>query len=314
MASSIPLVSPKDFPLELQLEWYKIRDLFFGWNFVRQNIPTALELASSCVYPDACWLTKVCAGKNVKTEKDVKRVFSVLDKNDARGLFYMWALSYNINLEPLERSAKLGFAPAQASLARHSTEKNHLKFAQQSAEQGERDGFYRIGICFRDGEGCEKDLNKAKENFLKASKLGHGGAMLEIGRLLNEFDPQRWKWWGRTAALGNVWKFLACFEKEVKLFNDGKGHANIMFAIGQALQEHVDNDRSKIFNIGLHEEKQMLRAKQAVSFYQSQLKASRRAVDEWTKIALRFRVCKDIRILIGRMIWSARKEALYAIK
>jgi hypothetical protein len=40
-----------------------------------------------------------------------------------------------------------------------------------------------FGWCFRDGEGCEKDLDKAKENFLRASELGHVLAMIEIGEL-----------------------------------------------------------------------------------------------------------------------------------
>jgi TPR repeat protein len=60
-----------------------------------------------------------------------------------------------------------------------------------------------LGFCFRDGEGCEKDLDKAKENFLLASELGHVSAMIELGNLLDESDPQRWRWWGRAAALGD---------------------------------------------------------------------------------------------------------------
>jgi hypothetical protein len=56
-------------PLATLLEWYKIRDTFFGENFVSQNIPLALELASSCQHPDARWLTEACAGKDVTTER-----------------------------------------------------------------------------------------------------------------------------------------------------------------------------------------------------------------------------------------------------
>ena len=62
-------------PLATLLEWYKIRDTFFGLNWVSQNIPFALEMCGSCQHPDARWLTEAC-GKDVKTVQDAKRVFS----------------------------------------------------------------------------------------------------------------------------------------------------------------------------------------------------------------------------------------------
>jgi hypothetical protein len=74
-------------PLATLLEWYKIRDTFFGLNRVSQNIPLAIELASSCEHPDARWLTEACAGKDVETKEDAKRVFSALGQNDARAVF-----------------------------------------------------------------------------------------------------------------------------------------------------------------------------------------------------------------------------------
>ena len=43
--------------------------------------------------------------------------------------------------------------------------------AQFSALQHERDGFYWLGYRFRDGVGCEKDLNLAKKNLLIAAEL-----------------------------------------------------------------------------------------------------------------------------------------------
>jgi len=78
-----------------------------------------------------------------------------------------------------------------------------------AAGQGERDGFLLLGRCFRDAEGCEENLDKAKENFLIASELGHVLAMVALGSLLDESDPQRWLWWGQAAALGASSRFLS---------------------------------------------------------------------------------------------------------
>ena len=69
------------------LEWYKILDTFFGHNCVHQNIPLAIEMASSCEHPDARWLTEACAGKDLTTKEDAKRVFSALgQKNETSSM------------------------------------------------------------------------------------------------------------------------------------------------------------------------------------------------------------------------------------
>ena len=94
--------------------------LFFGNNKVSQNIPLALELASSCQHPDARWLTEACAGKELTTKEDSKRVFSALGQNDARALCFVWLCCDEDeveNLAPLRCSAELGFAFAQAWMA-----------------------------------------------------------------------------------------------------------------------------------------------------------------------------------------------------
>lgn len=153
-------------PLATFLEWYKIRDLFFGNDFVSQNIPLALELAASCQHPDARWLTEACAGKVVTTKEDVKRVFSALGQNDARALCFKWVLADRRDLTPLRRSAELGFAFAQALLADRTRGEKMFKFARLAAVQGERDGFHWLGGCFRTGFGCEKNSEQAKKKFV----------------------------------------------------------------------------------------------------------------------------------------------------
>ena len=198
-------------PLPTLLSWYKIRDTFFEHNNVSQNIALALEMAASCEHPDARWLTEACAGKDVKTVEDAKRVFSALGQNDARALCFLWLLGDRGDLSPLRRSAELGFAFAQALVADEISGEEKVKFAQLAAAQGERDGFVWLALCFRDGEGCEKDLNKAKENFLLASELGDVWTMGWLGHLLQELDRLRWQWWGRASALGDRANFLSSF-------------------------------------------------------------------------------------------------------
>jgi TPR repeat protein len=301
-------------PLATLLEWYKIRDTFFGTNFVSQNIPLAIELAASCQHADARWLTEACAGKDVQTWRDAERVFSALGQNDARGLCFAWICRMIVerqDLALLRRSAELGFAFAQARLAGRTRSEERFKFAQLAAAQGERDGLYWLGRCFRDGHGCAEDLDKAKENFLRAGELGQVLSMVRLGELLDETDPQRWRWWGRAAAIHESWSFLSYFAKQVDLFNSGSGSAAVMFVVGRALQGHVNEQARTIFNDGYNFDSLIGPAKQAIAFYLAQVKATKDAMRAWTLVGLRFNVVKDVRKLIAKLIWDSREEALY---
>jgi TPR repeat protein len=296
------------------LEWCKIRDTFFGENFVHQNIPLALELAGRCQHPDARWLTEVCAGKGVTTKEDAKRVFSALGQNDARALCFSWlsgTLDEKHDLTPLRRSAELGFAFAQAWMSGWTEGKEAFEFAQLAAAQGERDGFYALGWCFLFCKDVQRDQNKAKENFLLASELGEVWSMAQVGDLLDELDEQRWYWWGRAAACRVSRSFVHGFVKHVELFKSGSGSAAVMFAIGRALQGHVNEDARTIFNFDDDFASCIGPAKQAIAFYQTQIKGTKEAMYAWTQVGIHFNIVKDVRRLIAKLIWDSRDEALY---
>jgi TPR repeat protein len=175
-----------------------------------------------------------------------------------------------------------------------------FKFAQLAAAQGERDGFYWLGWCFRDGTVCKKDLDKAKESFLLASELGDVLSMLELGGLLDESDPQRWRWWGRAVTLGGTWNVLFNFSKQVELFNSGSGSGAVMFAIGQALQGQLNEEAKTIFRNSFNFDSLIIPAKQAIAFYEAQIKATKDAMRAWTQVGIKLKVVKDVRKLIAR--------------
>jgi hypothetical protein len=55
-------------------------------------------------------------------------------------------------------------------------------------------------------------------------------------------------------------------------------------------------------------------ANQALQFYNFQLESYRNAVDIWTIVGLRGKVVKDIRKVIGKMIWDAREVVAHSEK
>jgi TPR repeat protein len=216
-------------------------------------------------------------------------------------------------LTPLRRSAELGFAFAQALMADQTEGEAQFKFAQLAAAQGERDGLFWLGSCFRDGEGCEEDLDKAKESFLLASELGDVWGMVELGDLLDESDPQRWRWWGRAVTLGGTWNVLFNFSEQVDLFNSGSGSAAVMFAIGRALQGHVNAEKRTIFNEIWSFASRIGPAKEAIAFYKAQIKAAKDAMHAWTLVGIKLNIVKDVRKLIAKLIWESRDEALHDV-
>ena len=141
------------------------------------------------------------------------------------------------------------------------------------------------------------DLDKAKENFLLASELSHIFAMSCLGNLFDESDPQRWRWWGRAGALGYSSRLLSSFAQQVELFNSGSGSAVVMFAIGQALQGHVNEETRTIFNHSFDFDYLIGPAKQAIAFYESQIKATKDAMRAWTQVGIKLKVVKDVRKL-----------------
>ncbi len=309
-------------PLVELFKWLHVRDTFLGENFVEQDIIAALTLARGCKHPDAEWLTLIFEGQNVSTKEEARKVFLLFQDVDARAVCFAWCLTDGVrnDLSLLRRAAEKGNAFACATLYREvwlmNTEEA-FRLAQYSAAQHERDGLFYLARCLVDSRGCEKNLALAKENFLIAAELGDVFAASECSYHVDACDPARWVWFSRAAVSGFPDSFLESFSKPVQEFFSGSGSASIVFLIGRALKGNIDVGEEEIFGttpFSLNFDLVVGFANQAIAFYDSQVKAARLAVDTWAQVATRLRLIKDMRILIGKMIWEARFEANYKRK
>jgi hypothetical protein len=299
--------SPED--RQLLRAWYKIRDMLLGQNCVDQDISKALKLASVCSHPLAVWLTKLFDGHDAASLEEARQVFLGCENRDARSRFFGALLGGTF--DDILRAAELGDAFAQARVAGRTYGEERFRWAEKSAARGERDGFYYLGDCDRHGIGCKKDVEKAKGSFLVAAEVGHVRTMVCLGVLLDKDDPQRFVWLGRAASNGVPDSFLNEMSDQVCNFDNGSGHANVVFVIGRALKGHINNEERTIFGNGENFVTYIGPANRALHFYNFQLRSYRKAVDSWTSIGLKYRVVKDIRKMIGTMIWDAREEAAY---
>ncbi len=314
-----PVLSKIDFgvPLVELFNWLDVRDTLLGANERKQDVTAALTLALDCKHPDAVWLTSIFEGKNVSTKEDARNVFLSFE-NDARAVCFAWWLTNDrwTDLSLLRRAAEMGNAFACSALCEQvwrANKEEAFRLAQLAVARRDRDGFYLLGFCFRDGRGCKQDLNLAKESYLIAAELRLVVAATAYGHLLGGSDPGCWLWWGRAALRGLPGSFLRSFSKEVKAFFSGSGNASVVFSIGRALKGNIDMEKKRIFGTGYNFDSLIDPANQAVSFYDSQIKSARLAVETWTLVSTRLHIIKDMRILIGKMIWEARFEANYKI-
>jgi TPR repeat protein len=78
----------------------------------------------------------------------------------------------------VSRAADLGDAFAQAWMAGETGGEMRFHWAEKAGAQRERDGFYKLGYCYRYEVACEKDSERAKENFLAAAELGNVYALV----------------------------------------------------------------------------------------------------------------------------------------
>jgi hypothetical protein len=231
-------VSPEDFQ-EL-CAWYQTRDTLLGQNGCQQDIKKALKLASVCEHPNAVWLTKLFAVRDVVSYEEARQVFLGCE-TDLRALCFAGLLGETP--DEIRRPADLGDAFAQALMAEEMIGEDSFRWAEKSAAQGERDGFYNLAQCYQHGIRCKEDAERAKENFCVAAELGHVGAMICVGLLLGEVDPQRSIWFGRATVSGYPISFLKETRNQVRSLSSRTGRASIVFAIGRALKGHINNEK-----------------------------------------------------------------------
>jgi hypothetical protein len=88
-----------------------------------------------------------------------------------------------------------------------------------------------------------------------------------------------------------------------------------VFTIGRALRGHIDTEKRKIFGDNYDFDSRIGPANRAIDFFTAQCAAARRAVNAWCLMAVRInsKVNRDIRKMIGMMIWEARELADYAV-
>jgi hypothetical protein len=295
-------------------QWLDIRD-----EIVRQcsgkKVLEAIKRLESCPHPEAQWLWNVL--RKAESDEEIERCLKHELEQNGRGngavLFFLSELSpFNFHAPDwLLEAANAGYGAALADMARRSSSQM-VEFARLAVEKNERRGYYWLGQAYAIGApGCEKNLDEARRCYRIAVNLGCQWSEEALGGLLDVSDPEKWQLLGK-AALGGDMTFVTEFGSVVGNFMEtGQNHESV-FAIGRSLNNQIFDGRL-FLPIWRVSSKQLQLAEKAVAFFKAECVAAKKAVFAWSLVGVRLGVVKDIRVLIGKLIWDARSEAKYEV-
>jgi hypothetical protein len=225
--------------------------------------------------------------------------------DDPRALLLAWhAGCDNMDLTLLVRAAGMGYAPAQAHLARFPSRiERFFEMAERAAAQCDRSGLYLLGDFYMRGRGCVQDKDKGVELLRQAAELEHGSGQREYGALaFGEHDWQRYYWWGRSVARGFGFDFLHALGPLEALFEEGE-LGRVLHTVAAVLRAHVDFAEHTIGGERITEQ-QVEIAQRLVELHDAMLGRARRAIDCWSMAGRRCGVVKDIRVMIAKLAWE----------
>jgi hypothetical protein len=289
------------------IKWWDALDTITGQGSMKQDIAKGLQMARECQHEDARWLASLFPGGAQAT----KNVLLAQGDDPRAMLLASFVGDGEMEVLLLRRAAKMGYAPAQAIVARRAGFQNEKRFvwAEKAAAQGDRTGLFQLGTCFSAGRGCDQDRRRAMMLVKEAAELGHSEALYSYGRdAFEDGDWERYRWWGRAAARGCEG---ACFGlivgaiDQLKLFDKGRGSGLTLFEIGAACKGHLDGAAECAFGSAMNATG-LCMLMRTVAFHDEGCDKAKRAVVCWILIGRRLGVVKDIRMKVARMVWLER--------
>jgi hypothetical protein len=274
------------------------------------DVELGLRLARESQHPDGLWLAALFPPGVAVTRAHAEQV--VLEQGeDPRAMCLAWQLCGTSSRERdamVRRAAEMGYAPAQTLLSQlishHTPGEKSFLWAVRGAEQGYRHSICHLAHCFRLGEGCKRDDQKALDLYWEAAELGHAWAQVSLSRVgFGALHWERYLWWGRAAMRGverdkfykDIFKSLPAFEKGNRL--------RILHTVAPVVKITLDDARQSWFGktaAGAN----MGKLERVVQLHEAMLGRARRAIDCWSVAGRRCGLVRDVRLMIARMAWD----------
>jgi hypothetical protein len=139
---------------------------------------------------DAKWLVSLFpVDRPIPTSSETHEVF-LAQGEDMRALFFAGHIGA-IDEELVQRSAEMGYAPAQAKMTESTDAEKGFAWAEKAAAQGDRAGLNMLGWGLSLGIGCSADSNEGLLFYKEAAEPGDANAQYSYGRYM--FDEKCWE-------------------------------------------------------------------------------------------------------------------------
>jgi len=347
MEGRFEIIVPTTPPDPQTLQWYRARDSLLGRNDKWQGLERAIALAADCTHPDAVWLTEIAHGRVPRSFQEMQYWLIENDSTetmDPRAFVFTYLVSGTIPgdhslvdgifYEKLQKIAKNGFAFAQALCAEiHmqglddiEIEDYAFQMAYQGSLQDERDAWILLSQCYNNGWGTNTNEQLGFACLRRAAELGHVPAQSFYGEGFVIDEPEHFLWKGKAASgAERTRSFQQDFIVNVQWPMNEYSRlpttqiGKVIFQIG-AILRNCNSEIEQVVNTyrfrfcGATKRKEIIsNLKYAVKLHDTWCRLTRTTVDVWCCIALRYQVSRDIRRLIGEIIWASRRDALYEL-
>jgi hypothetical protein len=266
-------------------DWFHARSIFLGSENNNPDVELGIQLAAQCItVPEAMWLCSLFPNRPPKTREEALTVLK--EKTDSTSIGYCAFLQHNTDGK-IYKAGTLGSIMAQADYLcwGHDVSDDHRWFHTTLQAKEPRAFFAKSRRA--------TNLDEERYYLLQSARLGLECAIFAYAyRHMDDTDPER------CAAL------LYCCMQGPYMLRVAKTACSKCITSGCA--------PNAVYRIGsILSKRQMLidliaESNVAISLFNSWTQIVKLSVVNWQLAALRLRICKDIRLLIARLIWSDR--------
>lgn len=288
-------------------KWYEARSYILGMNWHTRDIARGLLLARACRNQPGCeeadWICSVAdplGDTNGQSDTLLaNKLITILSRRvmDGRTRFFVAVLKgRETGMSVVKEAAELGYPFAMALYARFLYREGLKEVAKslalQAADAGEPEAMYVLSVC-----GFFNDV-ASKELAMRAAMLGDVSAQTLVLSYFDDREPEHWFWRCRVGTFIDSWSFVQAVSAIMRRKHCSRAH----FQIGW----WCHTERANLHSVPFPVQVQVFLP--ALEHWKAWCDAARNAVNTWLLCALRLNVSRDMRRVIGQLIWDLRDQ------
>ncbi len=285
------------------------RNTFLGRNFRPLNMREGLALARETAgeHPEAAWLVSLFPSGPPDTLGQARDVFLSVSSHPW-GLTYAACLGASGGTQLLARAAHLGFPFATGEYSARLFGRDRMEWAERGASLGDAAAMCILAQCLAEGSGGEKNLRLAKTWWRKSAQLGDVSALAAVAKCdFSATEPKRYYYLCAAARGGHYSAPFDIVWAAERFSSDSR----ILFEIGSGTCGNVNPELRTVFSRRFST---VSGVQKAEFIYRQGCELARECICTWLMIARQMHINRDMRKMIGKIIWQQRSSWAHLIQ